>query len=141
MTDDLMSTQRHSEFVEKHRRAMKEVLGNCTEEVIRLQILATAPARQGRGYASQLVNIVTGIVSRTLRYMLQTLMTNAQADSQGRLTTLTSSNSANTGFYNFLGFVEKGRIVLGENNPSWKKEPIVLLVVSQTDSIFFRILA
>lgn len=51
-----------------------------------------------------------------------------QADAQGRATALTT-NLLNTGFYNSLGFVEKGRILLGDNNPTWHEPPVVLLVV------------
>jgi hypothetical protein len=62
-TNRLTISQRHNEFVSKRSKAMKDVLGDRTERVIRLQILATAPAKQGHGYASSLVKVVTRIVS------------------------------------------------------------------------------
>lgn len=47
----------------KHKAAFKEALGEREDEVIHLQVLATHPEKQGRGYGSALVRTVTGIVS------------------------------------------------------------------------------
>lgn len=52
-----------------------------------------------------------------------------QADAQGRAVSLTSSNPANTVFYTSLGFTEKAKIILGNDNPTWQGLPVVLLIV------------
>ncbi|EKM54617.1 uncharacterized protein PHACADRAFT_185527 [Phanerochaete carnosa HHB-10118-sp] len=88
-------------------------LGDREEEAIYLQILATTPEKQGRGYASALIRTVTGI-----------------ADAQRRATFLLSSNLINTGFYNSFGFVEGAKIVLGNDDPTWREPPVVVLVGS-----------
>ncbi|GJE84058.1 hypothetical protein PsYK624_001330 [Phanerochaete sordida] len=104
--------QRGEELRAKHKAAFKEALGDREEEVIGLQVLATHPEKQGHGYGSALVRTITGI-----------------ADAQGRATALTSSNPANTGFYNSLGFVEAAQIVLGDEDPTWQEPPLILLVM------------
>lgn len=55
--------QRGEKFARKHKIAMQEALGERLDEAVNLRLLATAPDKQGRGYASALVRIVTGIVS------------------------------------------------------------------------------
>lgn len=47
-------------------KATKEALGDRAKEAVHLDILATAPDKQGRGYASRLIKVVTDIVSRCI---------------------------------------------------------------------------
>lgn len=104
---------RHQELREKHGKATEDVLGNNAKEVINLQILATASARQGHGYASALVKKVLEI-----------------AADEGRITSLTSSNTKNNGFYESLGFVARKTITLGDENATWDKAPVVLTLMT-----------
>ena len=78
-----------------------------------LRHLATDPSRQGRGYGGALVD-----------YM------NSLADEEDRAIFLLSSNIANNDFYNSHGFVAVSDFSLGDNNPTWEKEPVVLTLVS-----------
>ncbi len=48
-----------------------------------------------------------------------------QADKEGRATWLGSSNVANRGFYESLGFVVIAQITLGETDPTWNEAPLV----------------
>ena len=56
------SNQRGEELRAKSKKAIEEALGDRINEVINLQILATSPVLQGRGYGSALVRTITGIV-------------------------------------------------------------------------------
>jgi len=47
---------------------------------------------------------------------------------------LVSSNIANTAFYNSHGFQTIALILLGEDNPDWHAEPIVVSLVSSLSS-------
>lgn len=80
--------------------------------MIHLNLLFTAPKAQGRGYASALVRSVTSV-----------------ADAQHRNTYLLSSNIANTGFYNSMGFQVVDFAVVGEDNPDWHEAPVVLNIM------------
>ena len=123
------NSQREDEFSTKHNKAIQEALAGREGEVVTLRILATSPEKQGRGYASALVRIVTDIVSACLASRPTTDFCGQQADAQGRATSLISSNLANSAFYNSLGLVEKAQIILGDDNPTWIEPPITLLVV------------
>lgn len=100
---------RGRELTRKLNRALEEALRGREDDMVCLRILYTTPARQGRGYASALVREVTKI-----------------ADEQRRSTQLLSSNIANTEFYNSVGFVEKGRFTVGEDDPTWKEDPVTV---------------
>lgn len=104
--------KRDEELQAKHKAALEQVLGNRQDEVFNLRILAVSPTKQGQGYGSALARTVTGI-----------------ADAQRRATVLISSNPMNTGFYNSLGFIEKGQIILGDDSSTWQDPPVVLLVM------------
>ncbi|OCH92167.1 hypothetical protein OBBRIDRAFT_727398, partial [Obba rivulosa] len=103
---------RAKEFIAKHEATVSETLGKQRDEMIYLGLLATAPEKQGRGYASTLVRVVTAI-----------------ADTQGRSTWLTSSNIDNTGFYESLGFEAISEFPVGENDPTWDKLPVIVRLV------------
>lgn len=64
----------------------------------------------------------------------------SQADSQSCKAWVISSNPINEGFYNFHGFVEIDKLVLGADNPTWTDPPMVMQVVSDivTGSIAWR---
>ena len=52
-----------------------------------------------------------------------------QADQEDRATWLVSSNTANVKFYNSLGFHSVNRFSVGEDNPTWSKEPVFVDIV------------
>ncbi|KLO11389.1 hypothetical protein SCHPADRAFT_942096 [Schizopora paradoxa] len=77
------------------------------DDMFYIDLLATSPKSQGKGYGSALVAAVTSM-----------------ADVQNRTTFLISSNIQNTAFYNSCGFVTVDSAILGNDNPSWKAPPI-----------------
>ena len=83
------------------------LLGTSKSQMRVLASLATHPSYQGRGYASALIDALS-----------------ERADYEGRSTWLFSSNPANDAFYESFGFVRLGEAVVGENNPTWKGEPV-----------------
>ncbi|KAI0089124.1 hypothetical protein BDY19DRAFT_125776 [Irpex rosettiformis] len=100
--------KRGATFSKAFREALESV-GERRKEMFELSGLATRPAMQGRGYGSALVRLVTDI-----------------ADAEGRATWLGSSNVVNTGFYEYLGFRIVESITLGESDPTWNEDPIVV---------------
>lgn len=90
-----------------------ELLGDAAKDMRNVDSLGTDPDFQGRGYGGALVDYITGL-----------------ADAEGRSTYLLSSKPINTGFYNFHGFVEIGKVFIGEGNPTWKGPPLSVLLVS-----------
>ncbi|EMD40902.1 hypothetical protein CERSUDRAFT_80552 [Gelatoporia subvermispora B] len=113
--------KRKAEFITKHGIVAKEAIGDAVKEMIVLEAIATAPSQQRQGYGTMLVHIVT-----------------AMADEQGRYTWVTSSNIANTGFYESFGFRTVAEIAMGAENPTWKDPPVIvrIMVRSPTQSAF-----
>lgn len=52
-----------------------------------------------------------------------------QADAMGENSWLASSNLGNEGFYNKHGYKKVGEAILGNDNPAWDKDPVVVQVV------------
>jgi len=92
--------------------AALEAIGEDKNKMVTLVSLATAPAKQRRGYGTLLVRKVTEI-----------------ADAQGRSTVLTSSNVVNTGFYESCGFHVAQEFELGKGNPTWNEAPVVIRIM------------
>ncbi|KAH9846937.1 hypothetical protein C2E23DRAFT_536501 [Lenzites betulinus] len=97
--------KRKAEFRGKIWSMVRDAFGTEAPDMYDLQILATAPEAQGRGYASALVTTVTNM-----------------ADAAGRDTWLITAGSYT--FYEQLGFVVVGKDALGDNNPKWEGKPI-----------------
>ena len=55
--------QRKREFVEMLWPMLDSALGARMQEMMEIQSLSTAPSKQGRGYASALVQVVNDLVS------------------------------------------------------------------------------
>ncbi|KAI0700776.1 hypothetical protein BC835DRAFT_1326425 [Cytidiella melzeri] len=104
--------QRQTAFITLFRQAILEFLGNRVKDMFELGGLATRPSKQGRGYGSALVRVVTDL-----------------ADAVGCATWLGSSNVQNTGFYESLGFVAITTISLGESDPTWNEPPVVVALM------------
>ncbi|KAI0787152.1 hypothetical protein BC629DRAFT_494314 [Irpex lacteus] len=99
--------ERAATFAKAFREAVASV-GDRIKEMVLLSGLVTRPAKQGRGYGSACVTAITDL-----------------ADKEGRATWLGSSNVANRGFYESLGFVVIAQITLGETDPTWNEAPLV----------------
>ncbi|KAI0700774.1 hypothetical protein BC835DRAFT_366192 [Cytidiella melzeri] len=105
--------KRVNEWTKTSERVADETLGESRKDMAYIALLATKPIQQGRGYASALVKMAVD-----------------EADAQGRITWLLSSNIANTGFYNSHGFIAKAKITLGEDNPTWNRPPVEICLKS-----------
>ncbi|KAI0963335.1 hypothetical protein AcW1_000441 [Taiwanofungus camphoratus] len=103
---------RTREWHAKFSASLKNKIGNRLLDMMYLDILATHPAKRGRGYATALVKLVT-----------------AKADIESRAVWLHSSNVDNTGFYESLGFSVIDEFTVGENNPTWQEPPVVSRVM------------
>lgn len=90
---------------------VEELLGDAAKDMRNVDSLGTDPDFQGRGYGGALVDYITGLA-------------------EGRSTYLLSSNPINTEFYNSHGFIEIGKVFIGEGNPMWKGPPLPVLLVS-----------
>ncbi|KAF7798331.1 hypothetical protein EIP86_009552 [Pleurotus ostreatoroseus] len=104
--------KRLDEIKDRVAQAAAAALGPRLSTTAYIGLVCTARAAQGRGYASALIARVT-----------------AQADRERRGTWLVSSNTANEGFYNSVGFVTRGEIVVGEGNKTWGRPPVVMHLV------------
>lgn len=113
-------------------KAQKEAFGDRSEEMMHLYILATAPKKQGNGYGTALATSVTTKVRNLCKYL--TFLTHKKADSIGCVTALLSSNVLNTEFYQSCGFSTVVEFTLGENNPAWKKSPVIARLVGDNNS-------
>lgn len=96
----------------KLEAVVTELLGDAAKEMRTVDSLATDPDFQRRGYGGALVDYITSL-----------------ADEEGRATYLLSSNPINTEFYNSHGFVEIGKAMIGEGNPTWNAPPLPILLV------------
>lgn len=76
-------------------------------EMLSVSLLCTAPAHQGHGYASALLQKVADI-----------------ADAQQRPIAL-GAIEINVPFYNFNGYVSLGSTLVGDDDPTWKEDPII----------------
>lgn len=106
--------QRQQEFVTKMNDGLKEVLGDDIKSMFVVAGLATDPEYQGRGYASTLVRLASGM-----------------AYARGVGTWLISSNTANRFFYGSLGFVIKKTFYLGNDDPTWTGPAVPLDIVRE----------
>lgn len=114
--------KRLDEISSKLDAIVEATLGERVKEMFSVNALSTHPAYQRRGYGSALVNAITH-----------------QADIEGRATYLLSSNIANTGFYNSLGFITVAEAQIGSENPTWHKPPIpVPLMVREPKLAYAR---
>lgn len=95
-----------------------------------VNLLATAPAAQGKGYGSALVASITSEVLLNYCILFNDNDDELQADAHGKSTFLLSSNVKNTGFYNSCGFDIVASASIGDDNPQWKGKPIIVPLVS-----------
>lgn len=133
--------QRSKEIWTKFEESLEQVLGDRRDEMAYIWGLATSPASQGRGYGTALVKTITDMVrdvneqSDSRAVLLTTFVHSEQTDELGRSTFLFSSNINNTSFYNSCGFKVVGEILIGQDNPTWVRKPVVVCLVSDSSSI------
>ncbi|RPD62163.1 hypothetical protein L226DRAFT_80472 [Lentinus tigrinus ALCF2SS1-7] len=102
--------KRKLEFRTRITALIRLVLGPGINEMLEIQVLATSPSKQGRGYGTALVNIV-----------------NDMADAQGRKTFVITGDAQ--GFYETVGYRLVGEDWLGIDNPSWDGPPVPIRVM------------
>ncbi|KAJ3539696.1 hypothetical protein NM688_g6328 [Phlebia brevispora] len=101
-------TKRRAEFSDKLRKAIRSSFGDRLKDMFYITSVATAPAKQRRGYASMLMRMAC-----------------AMADEINCATWLVVGNvRMNNAFYVRFGFVTVARILLGEDDPDWTEEPV-----------------
>ena len=101
--------------------------------MISIELLATAPEKQGRGHASALVQSVNTLVCA---FMLgidvggsSMIFCFAQADSLGRAVWVVATDAR--GFYETMGYEVVRKTAVGQNSPRWKEGgPFTLYIVS-----------
>ncbi|CDO68708.1 hypothetical protein BN946_scf184652.g35 [Trametes cinnabarina] len=108
-------TKRKAETRELTGSIVQQAFGEKVKDMYSIEILATAPEAQGRGYASALVNAVVEM-----------------AAAEGRDVWLVSSDSWK--FYERLGFVLVNQADLGADNPEWHEEPVTLHILYKDNS-------
>jgi len=103
----LLSPEQHkreAEVVTKMEEVEK-VLGDRVKDIWHINLLSTEPESQGKGYAGGLLD---AIITR--------------ADAKGQAIWLFSSVMG-VELYEQHGFVRIAQFLLGDNNPTWKKDP------------------
>ncbi|KAF8969471.1 hypothetical protein BDZ97DRAFT_246528 [Flammula alnicola] len=96
----------------KTAKVQNEVLGDRVKEMLYVGLVATDPQSQGHGYGGALLDTITSM-----------------ADALGQASWLHSSSVINDGFYNSHGFETVGKIYLGDDNPEWHQEPVLLQIM------------
>jgi len=105
--------KRRLEYTAKEPKAIEEAIGDRKSEMLYLRLIFSHPKKQGRGYGYTLGKVATD-----------------RADELSMPMYLMSSNvDANTKFYNSLGFVTAAEIIVGDNNPTWGKPPVVIALM------------
>lgn len=112
LLDSPEQRKRSNEMSEKSEAVIKEAFGDAVADMRVLEGFVTAPEKQGQGYGTALAKHVCAI-----------------AESEGRATWLLSSNIMNTPFYEGLGFETVGEFTLGESNPTWKEDPVIIRIM------------
>jgi len=107
-----MQRERSKEMMSKAEATVEEAIGDRAKDMLFVDLLATAPAEQGRGYGSAVLDSIT-----------------KEADIQNRATWLHSSNVSNTEFYNSHGFVTVRTYLLGDKNPEWHEPPVIVSIM------------
>ncbi|KAF9472951.1 hypothetical protein BDN70DRAFT_997897 [Pholiota conissans] len=90
---------------------VEETIGDRLSDMVYIDILATEPASQGRGYGGALVEAI-----------------NDMADLCGKASWLMAITH-NVLFYNSHGYQSAGKCYMGEGNPTWTQEPIVVYMM------------
>ncbi|KZV66562.1 hypothetical protein PENSPDRAFT_755592 [Peniophora sp. CONT] len=109
--------KRREEFRKRIEEEVDTGLGESKGDMWYVNVLATRPEAQGKGYASALMRHFADMADSTPIW-------------------LHSSDYANTGFYEYMGYRIRAETMLGENDESWKHDPVhmTLMVKDGTDA-------
>ncbi|KAJ3539695.1 hypothetical protein NM688_g6329 [Phlebia brevispora] len=111
-------TKRFEEFLEKIRKAVRSSCGDRLQDMFYISGVATAPAKQRRGYASTLMRMAC-----------------TMADERNSATWLVVGNvPANNAFYAAFGFVTVAQTLLGDEDPDWTEDPVPVDVMVREPS-------
>ncbi|KAL0947539.1 hypothetical protein HGRIS_013635 [Hohenbuehelia grisea] len=106
------SRRRIEEMKEKMGAAIERGVGERAKDMMHVMMLMTHPRHQGKGYGGGLLDFIT-----------------ASADTLGKSTFLESSNIANTAFYESHGFKTVSEAIIGDEEPTWKRPPVVVKIM------------
>ncbi|PPR04063.1 hypothetical protein CVT24_010638 [Panaeolus cyanescens] len=109
--------KRNYELDSKMRDALDRLFGDAMKDMLTVNILASHPAVQRQGHGGALLDAV-----------------NSLADFTGQTAWLQCSNAKNTAFYNQHGYETVGELRLGDCNPEWHNQPVVISIVSSSIS-------
>ncbi|KAG5335877.1 hypothetical protein C0989_012637 [Termitomyces sp. Mn162] len=112
-----LENRRRNEVDEKMQDAAVRTFGDRVEKMWLIEDLWTDTRLQGHGCGGALLDTAT-----------------AMADWAGQSTWLQSSNAANVKFYAQHGFETVATLFLGEEDPSWHKQPVVVDIVRRDTS-------
>ncbi|EJF55769.1 hypothetical protein DICSQDRAFT_72947, partial [Dichomitus squalens LYAD-421 SS1] len=101
---------------------VKDNLGDRYADMIEITHLGTSPEKQGLGYGTALVKVVTDI-----------------ADGQGLAVTLITTDAYR--FYEFVGFELVAEKLVGVDNPTWDGAPVPIRLVSGANRVVNIIVA
>jgi len=93
----------------KAETTAKAAFSEQLQETFWVQMLATSPKRQGKGYGPLLLAALTD-----------------KAEAEQRTTWLRSSDASNMEYYERCGFTTIAEFRAGESNPTWLKPPVVV---------------
>ncbi|KAI0375741.1 hypothetical protein BV20DRAFT_932681, partial [Pilatotrama ljubarskyi] len=103
--------KRKKEVSQAYGAMLKATFGDTLRDLIEVEGLATAPAKQGLGYGTRLMGLV-----------------NDMADAQNRGVYILTSDAH--GFYETVGYTVVQEDVVGADNPTWDGTPVPLRIVS-----------
>ncbi|KAJ8502769.1 hypothetical protein ONZ45_g11458 [Pleurotus djamor] len=103
---------RRARVVEKIAKATEQVLGRRVNTMVHVDGLSTDPKIQGHGYGGALLDAISSLT-----------------DSASQASYLESSNAATTSFYMYHGFLPVADILVGEDDPEWTEDPLVVKLV------------
>ncbi|PPQ65957.1 hypothetical protein CVT26_010719 [Gymnopilus dilepis] len=101
--------KRRTETDEKVQKLTSDVLGDRVKEMIYVSLLATAPNSQGQGYG-------TALLSTIISY----------GDTLGQAVYLHTATEKDVLFYSSFGFQVLGHTILGDNNPEYHQDPVIV---------------
>ncbi|KAH9849900.1 hypothetical protein C2E23DRAFT_861646 [Lenzites betulinus] len=108
--------KRHGEFFGKMIELLEAAFGDSYKDMIEIRSVATAPEKQGRGYAGALMRIAAEM-----------------GDAQGRGIYAVTTDAYK--FYEAVGYTVVQEGTMGADNPSWSGPPIVVRVMYRAPEV------
>ncbi|KAF8663375.1 hypothetical protein AX16_000950 [Volvariella volvacea WC 439] len=111
--------KRQREVQDKTDKAVSSSLGDCINTMIYLDVIATDPYSQGRGYGGLLLNSLIEISNLTSRAIW-----------------LRSTKPENLRFYEKRGFRVASSVVIGDQNPEWHEAPVIMHILVREPGLY-----